>query len=139
MPGDPGIFSGFGACRFHAGNRWSPPGIQVRSSRCPKRRRLALPHLLTLAFAGSAAAFCPWDCDGDTGVVSINDFLALLAQWGGPGPYDFDGGGGGATTYADGDYDRIPDAFELDDCPATGRRLLRRNGSRRARTPTATA
>ncbi|MHC4413982.1 MAG: sialidase family protein [Planctomycetota bacterium] len=39
---------------------------------------------------------CPWDCDGaGNGTVGIGDLLALLAQWGGPGPCDFDGGGVG--------------------------------------------
>jgi hypothetical protein len=42
---------------------------------------------------------CPWDCDGDDGVVGINDFLALLAQWGGAGPCDFDGGGVGINDF----------------------------------------
>ncbi len=28
---------------------------------------------------------CPWDCGDGDGVVGINDFLALLAQWGGIG------------------------------------------------------
>jgi hypothetical protein len=41
---------------------------------------------------------CPWDCDFGAlgypdGVVGINDFLALLAQWGGPGTCDIDGNG----------------------------------------------
>ena len=37
---------------------------------------------------------CPWDCalEGNAD-VGINDFLALIAQWGEPGPCDFDGGG----------------------------------------------
>ena len=43
---------------------------------------------------------CPWDCgipqDKNVGIV---DFLALLAQWGGPGPCDFDGGGVGITDF----------------------------------------
>jgi hypothetical protein len=34
---------------------------------------------------------CPWDCGNDDGEVGINDFLAMLADWGGPGPCDFDG------------------------------------------------
>ncbi len=45
---------------------------------------------------------CPWDCgpvaDGDVGIV---DFLALLAQWGGPGDCDSDGGGVGITDFLD--------------------------------------
>jgi hypothetical protein len=39
---------------------------------------------------------CPADCDeeGDVdGIVNIDDFLALLAQWGGPGSCDIDGSG----------------------------------------------
>jgi len=43
---------------------------------------------------------CVWDCgsdDGTVGTVDINDFLALLADWGGPSPCDFDGGGVGTT------------------------------------------
>ena len=43
---------------------------------------------------------CPWDCGGDNdGLVGIVDFLALLAQWGGPGSCDFDGGGVGITDF----------------------------------------
>lgn len=44
---------------------------------------------------------CPWDCeDSPDGVVGINDFLALLAQWGAPGaPCDIDGGGVGITDF----------------------------------------
>lgn len=44
--------------------------------------------------------FCPWDCGGDNdGTVGIVDFLALLAQWGGSGSCDFDGGGVGITDF----------------------------------------
>ncbi len=43
---------------------------------------------------------CPWDCtqtgDGNVGIV---DFLALIAQWGGPGTCDIDGGGVGITDF----------------------------------------
>ena len=43
---------------------------------------------------------CPWDCGGDNdGNVGINDFLALLAQWGGPGACDFDGGNVGINDF----------------------------------------
>ena len=28
---------------------------------------------------------CPWDCGDGDGEVGVNDFLALLAQWGGTG------------------------------------------------------
>ncbi|MHC4828574.1 MAG: hypothetical protein ACYTEY_18635, partial [Planctomycetota bacterium] len=40
-----------------------------------------------------AAPPCPWDCGNDDGEVNVNDFLAMLADWGGPGACDFDGGG----------------------------------------------
>jgi hypothetical protein len=45
---------------------------------------------------------CPWDCDppGD-GEVGITDFLQMLAEWGGPGNCDFDGGGVGVTDFLD--------------------------------------
>ncbi len=43
---------------------------------------------------------CPWDCGGDNdGNVGINDFLALLAQWGGPGSCDFDRGAVGISDF----------------------------------------
>ena len=42
---------------------------------------------------------CPWDCGGVDGTVGIGDFLALLAQWGGPGSCDFDGGGVGIADF----------------------------------------
>ena len=48
------------------------------------------------------APACPWDCDGGEstdGTVGITDFLLLLAQWGGPGSCDFDGGGVGITDF----------------------------------------
>jgi len=42
---------------------------------------------------------CPWDCGDGDGTVGIVDFLALLAQWGGPGSCDFDGGGVGINDF----------------------------------------
>ena len=49
---------------------------------------------------GEASPPCPWDCGGDDdGIVGIVDFLALLAQWGGPGSCDSDGGGVGITDF----------------------------------------
>jgi hypothetical protein len=42
---------------------------------------------------------CPWDCGGQDGEVGINDFLMLLADWGGASPCDFDGGGVGITDF----------------------------------------
>ncbi len=43
---------------------------------------------------------CPWDCTqpGDD-LVGISDFLLLLAQWGGPGTCDIDGGGVGIVDF----------------------------------------
>ncbi len=43
---------------------------------------------------------CPWDCAApNDGVVGINDFLSLLADWGGAGDCDFDGGGVGINDF----------------------------------------
>jgi hypothetical protein len=43
---------------------------------------------------------CVWDCEPlPDGVVGVTDFLALLAQWGGPGSCDFDGGGVSITDF----------------------------------------
>ncbi len=42
---------------------------------------------------------CPWDCGNGNGDVGIEDFLAVLGQWGAPGPCDFDGGGVGITDF----------------------------------------
>ncbi len=42
---------------------------------------------------------CPWDCGDTDGTVGIVDFLAVLAQWGGPGTCDFDGGGVGINDF----------------------------------------
>ncbi len=49
---------------------------------------------LYLAVRAIKTTGCPWDCgDGDR-VVGINDFLALLAQWGlVNAPCDFNGCG----------------------------------------------
>ena len=49
--------------------------------------------LLAVSF-GECVGSCPWDLDDD-GIVGINDFLSLLAQWGTDpgGPPDFDGDG----------------------------------------------
>ena len=43
-------------------------------------------------------ASCPWDCGLVDGVVGINDFLALLANWGGS-QCDFDGDGVGVNDF----------------------------------------
>jgi hypothetical protein len=43
---------------------------------------------------------CAWDCELlPDGVVGVTDFLALLAQWGGPGSCDLDGGGVSITDF----------------------------------------
>ena len=43
---------------------------------------------------------CPFDCGGDNDDnVGVIDFLALLAQWGGPGSCDVDGGGVGISDF----------------------------------------
>ena len=54
------------------------------------------------AYEFQGASQCPWDCDGGEstdGTVGIDDFLALLAQWGSPGICDFDGGGVGINDF----------------------------------------
>ncbi len=54
------------------------------------------------AYEFQGALPCPWDCDGGEstdGTVGIVDFLTLLAQWGGPGSCDFDGGGVGINDF----------------------------------------
>ncbi len=49
---------------------------------------------LSLATGGHAVAIsCIWDCVGDDGIVGIDEFLAILGGWGGPGPCDYDGDG----------------------------------------------
>ncbi len=52
------------------------------------------------ALARYLVGACPWDCTqpGD-GSVGISDFLLLLAQWGGPGTCDIDGGGVGIVDF----------------------------------------
>ncbi len=43
---------------------------------------------------------CPWDCGVENGMVDINDFLTLLAQWGLVGSTcDVDGSGVGITDF----------------------------------------
>ena len=44
------------------------------------------PGDVTVATVGpSGGAPCPWDCGDGDGIVGVNDFLALLAQWGSVG------------------------------------------------------
>ncbi len=43
---------------------------------------------------------CPWDCAVADGVVGVDEFLAVLGQWGQVGvPCDFDGGGVGISEF----------------------------------------
>jgi hypothetical protein len=45
---------------------------------------------------------CPCDCaDGGDGVVNVLDFLALIAEWGGPGACDCADGGDGIVNVLD--------------------------------------
>ncbi len=66
-----------------------------------RRKILCAAASLSLATAGHAGTLCPWDCNvgGGDGTVGISDFLGLLAQWGGPGTCDIDGGGVGITDF----------------------------------------
>ncbi len=55
-------------------------------------------HLVNVVIADPAGAPCPWDCQVvPNGSVGINDLLDLLAQWGGAGACNFDGGVVGIT------------------------------------------
>ncbi len=59
-------------------------------------------ELSVVSFQHMMDPACPWDCDGGVstdGTVGIVDFLTLLAQWGGPGSCDFDGGGVGINDF----------------------------------------
>jgi hypothetical protein len=43
---------------------------------------------------------CPWDCQAaPDGIVGVNDFLQMLADWGSNSPCDFDGDGTGVTDF----------------------------------------
>ncbi len=54
----------------------------------------------TLTISCPAVDPCPWDCAApEDGVVGINDFLKLLAEWGGASDCDFDGGGVGINDF----------------------------------------
>ncbi len=54
---------------------------------------------------------CPWDCADGDGTVGINDFLALLGQWGQVDSCDFDGSGVGVTDFLEmlGNWGPCPD------------------------------
>ena len=54
----------------------------------------------TLTISCPAVEPCPWDCAApNDGVVGINDFLQLLADWGAASDCDFDGGGVGINDF----------------------------------------
>ncbi len=56
--------------------------------------------LLATSIAAAGVPTCPWDCEASPDKnVGINDFLAVLAQWGEPGSCDFDGGGVGINDF----------------------------------------
>ena len=58
--------------------------------------------LLATGIASAGVPTCPWDCQPvPDKEVGINDFLAVLAQWGSPGSCDFDGGGVGINDFLD--------------------------------------
>ncbi|MEE8459189.1 MAG: hypothetical protein V3S08_04915 [Phycisphaerales bacterium] len=58
--------------------------------------------LLATGIASAGVPTCPWDCQSvPDKAVGINDFLAVLAQWGSPGSCDFDGGGVGISDFLD--------------------------------------
>ncbi len=57
-------------------------------------------HLVQRVVLQGGGDPCPWDCSGDgDGQVGINEFLAVLGQWGTPGSCDYDGGGVGITDF----------------------------------------
>ncbi len=51
------------------------------------------------AYEFQGALPCPWDCGDGDGSVDIDDFLAVIAQWGTEGTCDFDGGGVGINDF----------------------------------------
>ncbi len=58
------------------------------------------PPLVTGVVTSIERVPCPWDCGVPAdGQVSVVDFLAMLAQWGGPGTCDFDGDGVSVTDF----------------------------------------
>ncbi len=73
-------------------------GIAAAQMLASQPTSLKLSDLVGLAATGAPS--CPWDCEAtpDKG-VGINDFLAVLSQWGGPGSCDFDGGGVGINDF----------------------------------------
>jgi hypothetical protein len=67
---------------------------------CPAGAAFGNNYLLCVNVTDDGEAFdptcppspCPWDCQSTPdGQVNIPDFLAMLAQWGGPGTCDYDG------------------------------------------------
>jgi T5SS/PEP-CTERM-associated repeat protein len=53
----------------------------------------------SLAVLPNNSGICLWDCGDGNGEVGINDFLMMLADWGGGRPCDFDGGGVSVTDF----------------------------------------
>lgn len=54
----------------------------------------------TFAYCPTPGTACAWDCGDGDGIVGVDDFLALLAQWGMVGtPCDIDGGGVGVDDF----------------------------------------
>jgi photosystem II stability/assembly factor-like uncharacterized protein len=83
----------------NGGSSWSAlgaglPNVVVTSLALdqPNQELFAGTYGRSVFSTSTATAACPWDCqDEPDGNVGIVDFLALLAQWGGPGSCDFDG------------------------------------------------
>ena len=65
--------------------------------------KLVVVGVIAAALTGVAKAPpCPCDCaDPPDGVVNVVDFLALLAQWGGPGSCNCADGGNGVVGVVD--------------------------------------
>ena len=63
-------------------------------------RVVALCALAAPTGLDAATPDCPWDCAGFPGIVSIDEFLAVIGTWGQSGvPCDYDGGGVGITDF----------------------------------------
>jgi hypothetical protein len=68
---------------------------------CPQARSACgFPPVIDMGAYEVQRLPCPWDCTqtGD-GFVWWSDYQLLLAQWGGPGTCDIDGGGVGITDF----------------------------------------
>lgn len=67
-------------------------GVRVARARA-RAAGAGLVLVTALVTSAGADVTCPWDCAGDDGVTGLDDVLAVLDQWGGPGSCDVDGGG----------------------------------------------